>query len=116
MHEELPDRITGQGMAVLYTSDPIVRGRRRLMEEVGSRLGRLPMRLILVPLFRVNYPKTPDMQEHYDHLGLSGYDDCILTIQRANRYEAKRRPWDWLHYQRTCFDSWLVWRRRAKRR
>ncbi|MDR4514426.1 class I SAM-dependent methyltransferase [Nitrosomonas sp.] len=114
--EQIPDKITDQGMAILYTSDPIVNGKRRLLEKVKKQLGKYPFQLTLIPLFRVNYPQTIPMMQHYDRLNLSGYDDCILIIQHATKFETRRRSWDWMYYQRTCFDSWLDWKKRSKQK
>jgi SAM-dependent methyltransferase len=110
---ELPDKLTAGGISVIYTSDPIVRGKRQLIARVTSELGHLPIRVVLIPLFTNNYPMTRPMQEHYDRLGLSGYDDCILIIERGEKYEVERHQSDWLHYYRTRVDAWLDWRRRA---
>lgn len=110
---ELPERLTDNGIAVIYTSDPIVRGKRQLIRRVTAELGHLPFRIVLIPLFTNNYPMTRPMQEHYDRLGLSGYDDCILVIERGNKYSVEQHQSDWLHYYRTRVDAWLDWRRRA---
>jgi hypothetical protein len=112
---ELPDRLTEKGISVIYTSDPIVHGKRQLIARVTSELGHLPLRVILIPLFTNNYPMTSSMQEHYDRLGLSGYDDCILVIEWGNKFQVERHQYDWIHYYRTRVDAWLDWRRRAKR-
>jgi hypothetical protein len=110
---ELPGRLTEDGISVIYTSDPIVHGKRQLLARVTSELGHLPFRIILVPLFTNNYPMTRPMQKHYDLLGLSGYDDCILIIERGKKYEVQEHQHDWIHYYRTRVDAWLDWRRRA---
>ena len=110
---ELPKRLTDNGIAVIYTSDPIVRGKRQLINRVTAELGHLPYRIILIPLFTNNYPMTRPMQEHYDRLGLSGYDDCILVIEQGKKYTVEQHQSDWLHYYRTRVDAWLDWRRRA---
>jgi methylase of polypeptide subunit release factors len=110
---ELPGRLTEDGISVIYTSDPIVQGKRQLLARVTSELGHLPFRIILVPLFTNNYPMTRPMQKHYDLLGLSGYDDCILIIERGKKYEVQEHQHDWIHYYRTRVDAWLDWRRRA---
>jgi len=79
---ELPDKLSEDGISVVYTSDPIVHGKRQLITRVTRELGHLPLKIVLIPLFTNNYPMTRPMQEHYDRLGLSGYDDCILIIER----------------------------------
>lgn len=112
---ELPDRLTEKGISVIYTSDPIVRGKRQLIPRVTAELGHLPFRMILIPLFTNNYPMTRPMQEHYDRLNLSGYDDCILIIEHGKKYEVEHHQHDALHYYRTRVDAWLDWRRRANR-
>lgn len=109
---ELPEHLAPDGISIIYTSDPIIRGKRCLVEHVTRAIGHLPLRVTLIPLFTNNYPMTRPMQMHYDRLGLRGYDDCILVIERASRYEVRREHWDWLHYQRTRIDAWLDWRRR----
>ena len=112
--EELPDRLTDRGIGILYTSDPIVRGELQLMERVRERLGHLRLRVVQIPLFRNSYPITRPMQEHYDKLGLRGYDDCVLVVERAAGYEMQRRHWDWIHYHWTRIDTWVDWRRRSR--
>lgn len=112
---ELPDKLTADGLSVIYTSDPIVRGKRQLIARLTSELGHLPIRVVHIPLFTNNYPMTRPMQAHYDRLGLSGYDDCILIIERGEKYAVERHQSDWLHYYRTRVDAWLDWRRRAHR-
>jgi len=97
----LPDKMTDKGIAVIYTSDPIVRGEYQLLRHVREQLGNRGMRVVQIPLFRNAYPRTKLMREHYARLDLTGYDDCILVIERAARYEAARRPWDWMFYNRT---------------
>lgn len=113
---ELPDRLTKNGISVIYTSDPIVSGKRQLITQVASELGHLPLRVILIPLFTNNYPMTRPMQEHYDQLDLSGYDDCILVIQWDNKFQVEQHQHDWIHYYRTRVDAWLDWRRRSHKR
>ena len=98
---ELPDKMTDKGIAVIYTSDPIVRGEYQLLRHVREQLGNRGMRVVQIPLFRNAYPRTKLIREHYARLDLTGYDDCILVIERAARYEAARRPWDWMFYNRT---------------
>ncbi|WP_177171727.1 methyltransferase [Nitrosovibrio tenuis] len=112
---ELPDRLTDNGISIIYTSDPIVHGKRELIAQVTDELGQLPYRVILIPLFTNNYPMTRAMQEHYDRLNLSGYDDCILIIERGKKYTVEQHQHDSLHYYRTRMDAWLDWRRRAHR-
>ncbi len=112
---ELPDKLTKDGISVIYTSDPIVHGKRQLIARVTSEFGHLPLRIILIPLFTNNYPMTRAMQKHYDLLNLSGYDDCILIIEHGKKYEVQQHQHDWIHYYRTRVDAWLDWRRRAHR-
>jgi hypothetical protein len=112
---ELPDKLSEDGISVVYTSDPIVHGKRQLITRVTRELGHLPLKIVLIPLFTNNYPMTRPMQEHYDRLGLSGYDDCILIIERGKKYEVERHQSDWLHYYRTRVDAWLDWRWRSRR-
>lgn len=112
---ELPDKLTEDEISVIYTSDPIVRGKRQLIARVTSELGHLPIRVVHIPLFTNNYPMTRPMQEHYNRLGLSGYDEYIFIIERGKKYEVERHQSDWLHYYRTRVDAWLDWRRRAHR-
>jgi SAM-dependent methyltransferase len=112
---ELPDKLTEDGISVIYTSDPIVHGKRQLIPRVTSEVGHLPLRIILIPLFTNNYPMTRVMQKHYDLLNLSGYDDCILIIEHGKKYEVQQHQHDWIHYYRTRVDAWLDWRRRAHR-
>jgi methylase of polypeptide subunit release factors len=114
--KEIPDRLVASGIAIVYTSDPILDGKRRLLEQVGDRLGNLSLRVVLVPLFTNNYPFSKPLQEHYDRLGLAGYDDCILVITRSNRYSVEHHQWDAIHYYRTRLDAWLDWRRRSNAR
>ncbi len=113
---ELPERLTDSGISVIYTSDPIVHGKRQLIARITRELGHLPFRVILIPLFTNNYPMTRPMQEHYDRLSLSGYDDCILVIERGKKFEVEQHQHDAIHYYRTRMDAWLDWRRRSKRR
>jgi SAM-dependent methyltransferase len=110
---ELPDRLTDKGISVIYTSDPIVHGKRQLIARVTDELGHLPFRIVLIPLFTNNYPMGRPMQEHYDRLSLSGYDDCILVMEHGKKYEVECHQHDRLHYYRTRMDAWLDWRRRA---
>lgn len=112
---ELPDRLADNGISVIYTSDPIVHGKRQLIARVTRELGHLPFRVILIPLFTNNYPMSRPMQEHYDRLNLSGYDDCILIIERGKKFEVEQHQHDAIHYYRTRMDAWLDWRRRAQR-
>ena len=109
---EIPDRLTNDGIAIVYTSDPIVHGKRRLLTHVQNMLGHLPLHIVQIPLFTTNYPMTKPLQEHYDRVGLSGYDDCILVIEPSKRYAMEQHQWDGLHYYRTRLDAWLDWRRR----
>lgn len=113
---ELPDRLADNGISVIYTSDPIVHGKRQLITHLTRELGHLPFRVILIPLFTNNYPMTRLMQEHYDRLSLSGYDDCILVIERGKKFEVEQHQHDAVHYYRTRMDAWLDWRRRSQRR
>jgi len=113
--QELPDRLTEHGISVIYTSDPIVHGKRQLIARITRELGHLPFRFILIPLFTNNYPMTRPMQEHYDRLSLSGYDDCILVIERGKKFEVEQHQYDAAHYYRTRMDAWLDWRRRSRR-
>lgn len=53
------------------------------------------------------------MQEHYDRLSLSSYDDCILIVEHGKKYEVEYHQHDRLHYYRTRMNAWLHWRRRA---
>jgi hypothetical protein len=105
--------LTDNEIAVVYTSDPIARGKRQLISRITSELGHLPFRILLIPLFTNNYPMTRPMQEHYARLGLSGYDDCILVIDRGNKYNMEQHQNDWLHYTRIRADARLDWRWRA---
>jgi hypothetical protein len=100
--------LTDNEIAVVYTSDPIARGKRQLISRITSELGHLPFRILLIPLFTNNYPMTRPMQEHYARLGLSGYDDCILVIDRGNKYNMEQHQNDWLHYTRIRADAgWI---------
>jgi SAM-dependent methyltransferase len=113
--EELPDRLSPGGMAVIYTSDPVVRGNRVLLDRLRERLGSFRLRFTQIPLFRSSYPTTMWMRDHYDRAGMRGYDDCILIIEEARSFEILRRHWNVIHYYRTRLDSWLDWRLRASR-
>ncbi len=119
---ELPGRLTEDGISVIYTSDPIVHGKRQLLARVTSELGHLPFRIILVPLFTNNYPMTRPMQKHYDLLGLSGYDDCILIISVVKNMKCKNISMtgfttiaqEWMHgwigaVVRTDCEDWRFW-------
>ncbi|MGB9465574.1 MAG: hypothetical protein WBR10_10710, partial [Candidatus Acidiferrum sp.] len=111
---ELPSHLTDKGVAILYTSDPVVSGRRVLLEEVKRQLEAHPtIRVSEYLLFR-SYTDEPYLLDHFQRHKIDGYDDCLLVLQKGAAPAYERKVWRPSFYWRTYLKSELQRRRFAK--
>jgi len=110
---ELPQYLTDDGIAIIYTSDPVVDTRPVLLPEVRQVLEHQPFRIDEYLLFR-SYTDEPDLHKHFRRHNISGYDDCLLVLRKGKSLEVARNVWRPSYYWRTYLRS-LAMRRRMMR-
>jgi methylase of polypeptide subunit release factors len=111
---ELPSRLTDKGVAILYTSDPVVSGQRVLLDEVKRVLADHPtIRATEYLLFR-SYTDEPYLLDHFQRHKMDGYDDCLLVLEKGAAPAFERKVWRPSFYWRTYIKAELQRRRLAK--
>jgi len=108
--EALPNYLSEQGMAILYTSDPVVRGQPLLQRDLEQRFSHLPYRMDQILLFR-NRPQTESQRRHWRAHDLDAFDDCILLVRPGSPGQRSRRAWSSSFYWRTRLAARLAPRR-----
>jgi len=104
--DELPDRLNEDGIAFFYTVDPIGPDGRHLLTHVAKRLKKTPMHVSQLLLSRT-HPRTPDRQRHFERVGITSYEDCVLILRRSDRAEVQRGIWHPHYYWGTRIKTFL---------
>jgi methylase of polypeptide subunit release factors len=101
--ERVPALLARDGIAFIYTVDPIKNGERQLRPAVRSMLDSAGMRVTEVLLSR-GFP-NPRLREHFARVGLDAYDDCVLVLQHADRFDYRVQAWSRMYYHGTKLKS-----------
>lgn len=108
----LLDRLRDHGVAILYTSDPVVRNQAVLLDEVKRVIGNRALNVAEYLLFR-SYTDEPYLLEHFRRHKIQGYDDCLLVLRKDEGPAFLRRVWHPSFYWRTYLRSEVQRRRFA---
>lgn len=98
--EQLPDYLNQGGIAVIYTSDPIVENRTFLPRELERNFGNSPFEFTQYNIFR-SYPNTDRQRTHFEEHKLRAFDDCVLVVRHASRYSVRQTAWNPSYYWRS---------------
>jgi len=98
--EQLPDYLNPNGIAVIYTSDPIVDNESFLPRELDRKFGRSMFDFTQHNIFR-SYPNTERQRLHFEKHKLRAFDDCVLVVRHASRYDFRQRTWHPSYYWRS---------------
>lgn len=98
--EQLPDYLNPGGMAVIYTSDPIVENASYLPYALSNKFGELPFEFTQRNIFR-SYPNTERQRQHFREHKMQAFDDCVLVVRHSSRYSFHQRAWHPSFYWRS---------------
>lgn len=98
--EQALDHWSSDGMAVIYTSDPIMGKGAHMQQEITRKFGHLSLEFTLLQIFRT-YPDTERQRQHFQKHKMLAFDDCVLIVRHASRFSYQQRPWRPLFYWRS---------------
>jgi len=98
--EQMLDHWNPGGIAVIYTSDPILKTGPFMSLEIPRKFGHLSLDFTLLQIFRT-YPNTKRQQQHFQKHKMVAFDDCVLIIRHSSRFSFRQHAWRPLFYWRT---------------